>query len=251
MAGILGAVEVQPRALYTRAGAFSGGNQQKIAIGKWLLAGSRILLMFDPTRGVDIGTKHQLYLLMRRFADAGGAILFHSTEIAELVNLCDRVQVLYGGRVAAGARGRRDRGRGDHARGPGRDRARPGHARHERRRAADARAAAPRRLRLGRHRGLLVACAVFVLLFALADAITPGSFSYFELSFMSSGGATLALAAMGQTIVILTGGFDLSAGAVVSLVNVVLGTWMGTDAVEPGPVRRASRSASAASWSGW
>jgi ribose transport system permease protein len=88
----------------------------------------------------------------------------------------------------------------------------------------------PRRLALGRHRGLLVACAVFVALFALADAITPGPFSYFELSFMSSGGATLALAAMGQTIVILTGGFDLSAGAVVSLVNVVLGTWMGTDA---------------------
>ena len=97
---MLGEVEVQPRALYTRAGAFSGGNQQKIAIGKWLLAGSRILLMFDPTRGVDIGTKHQLYLMMRRFADAGGSILFHSTEIAELVNLCDRVMVLYAGRVA-------------------------------------------------------------------------------------------------------------------------------------------------------
>ena len=100
VAGMLEAVEVQPRALYTRAGAFSGGNQQKIAIGKWLLAGSRILLMFDPTRGVDVGTKHQLYLLMRRFADAGGSILFHSTEIAELVNLCDRVMVIYGGRVA-------------------------------------------------------------------------------------------------------------------------------------------------------
>ena len=100
VAGVLDEVEVQPRALYTRAGAFSGGNQQKIAIGKWLLAGSRILLMFDPTRGVDIGTKHQLYLLMRRFADAGGSILFHSTEIAELVNLCDRVMVLYAGRVA-------------------------------------------------------------------------------------------------------------------------------------------------------
>ena len=97
---MLDEVEVQPRALYTRAGAFSGGNQQKIAIGKWLLAGSRILLMFDPTRGVDIGTKHQLYLMMRRFADAGGSILFHSTEIAELVNLCDRVMVLYAGRVA-------------------------------------------------------------------------------------------------------------------------------------------------------
>jgi ribose transport system ATP-binding protein len=96
---VLDQVEVAPRALYMPAGAFSGGNQQKIAVAKWLLAGSRILLMFDPTRGVDIGTKHQLYLLMRAFADAGGAILFYSTEIAELVNLCDRVLVMYGGRI--------------------------------------------------------------------------------------------------------------------------------------------------------
>jgi ribose transport system permease protein len=79
-----------------------------------------------------------------------------------------------------------------------------------------------------RHRGLIVAIAVFVVLFLAVDAITPGAFSYFEIHFMSAGGATLALAAMGQTIVILTGGFDLSAGAVVSLVNVVLASAMGT-----------------------
>lgn len=96
---VLDHVRVHPRALYTRAGAFSGGNQQKIAIGKWLLAESRILLMFDPTRGVDVGTKHELYVLIREFADAGGAVLFYSTEIAELVNLCDRVLVMYAGRV--------------------------------------------------------------------------------------------------------------------------------------------------------
>ena len=84
-------------------------------------------------------------------------------------------------------------------------------------------------LTLARSRGLLVAVAVFAFLFLVVDAITPGPFSYFELSFMSSGGATLALAAMGQTFVILSGGFDLSAGAAVSLVNVVLATWMGPD----------------------
>jgi ribose transport system permease protein len=82
-------------------------------------------------------------------------------------------------------------------------------------------------LALSRGRGLLVAVAVFAALFMVVAAITPGPFSYFELSFMSSGGATLALAAMGQTFVILSGGFDLSAGAVISLVNVVLATWMG------------------------
>ena len=91
------------------------------------------------------------------------------------------------------------------------------------------RATAPIGPMLGRHRGLLIAVAVFVALFLTVDLITPGAFSYFEFSFMSAGGAALALAAMGQTVVVLTGGFDLSAGAVVSLVNVVLASGMGTD----------------------
>jgi ribose transport system ATP-binding protein len=97
---VFDAVEVADRALYMAAGSFSGGNQQKIAISKWFLAQSRILLLFDPTRGIDVGTKHQLYVLMRKFTEAGGAILFHSTEVPELVHLCDRVSVLYEGRVA-------------------------------------------------------------------------------------------------------------------------------------------------------
>jgi ribose transport system permease protein len=88
-----------------------------------------------------------------------------------------------------------------------------------------------RRLGLGplaaRNRGLLVAILAFAALLLTVDLITPGPMSYFELSFMSAGGAALALAAMGQTVVVLTGGFDLSAGAVVSLVNVVLGSHMG------------------------
>ncbi|MGH7122014.1 MAG: sugar ABC transporter ATP-binding protein [Acetobacteraceae bacterium] len=105
VARALAQVEVHPRALYTPAGAFSGGNQQKLVIAKWLLAESRILLLFDPTRGVDVGTKYQIYLLMRAFADAGGAILFHSTEIPEIVNMSDRVLVMYAGRTVAGFAG--------------------------------------------------------------------------------------------------------------------------------------------------
>jgi ribose transport system permease protein len=81
-------------------------------------------------------------------------------------------------------------------------------------------------LRLGRSRGLLIAIAVFVALILINDLMSPGPMSYFEVSFLSSGGATLAIAAAGQTIVVLSGGFDLSAGAVISLVNVVLSTWM-------------------------
>ncbi|MHA6688679.1 sugar ABC transporter ATP-binding protein [Mesorhizobium sp. A556] len=93
-------VEVDRRALWTRVGAFSGGNQQKIAIAKWMVAQSRILLLFDPTRGIDVGTKHELYVMMRAYVAAGGSILLHSTEIPELVHLCDRVLVLYDGRIA-------------------------------------------------------------------------------------------------------------------------------------------------------
>jgi ribose transport system ATP-binding protein len=93
-------VDVDEQALWTRAGAFSGGNQQKIALAKWLLAESRALLLYDPTRGIDVGTKHEIYQLMRGFAAAGGAVLFYSTEIPELVHLADRVLVLYQGMVA-------------------------------------------------------------------------------------------------------------------------------------------------------
>lgn len=78
---------------------------------------------------------------------------------------------------------------------------------------------------LARHRGALIALAVFAVL--LSVVVLVSGFNYFQFSFIASGGAALALATVGQTFVVLTGGFDLSAGAVVSLVNVVLGTGMG------------------------
>ena len=94
-------VQVDRRALYSPCNVFSGGNQQKIAIAKWLLAESRVLLMYDPTRGVDVGTKAEIYALVRAYAEAGGAVLYYSTDVPELVNLCDSVMVIYRGRKAA------------------------------------------------------------------------------------------------------------------------------------------------------
>ena len=98
---VLDMVQVDARALYTDCKDFSGGNQQKIVLAKWLLAESRILLLYDPTRGVDVGTKAEIYQLIRAYARAGGSVLFYSTEVPELVNLCDDVRVIYRGREAA------------------------------------------------------------------------------------------------------------------------------------------------------
>ncbi len=82
-----------------RAIQLSGGNQQKIAIAKWLPLNPRVLLLNDPTRGVDVETKRELYLMLRQLAAAGTSIILASSDTPELVELCDRVLVLADGRV--------------------------------------------------------------------------------------------------------------------------------------------------------
>ena len=79
----------------------SGGNQQKVTIARWLASGFATMLCFDPTRGIDVGTKRQIYALLRRLADDGAAILFFSSELAEFPLVCDRVLTLFGGVVTA------------------------------------------------------------------------------------------------------------------------------------------------------
>ena len=94
-------VELPAQLLPLDIEALSGGNQQKAILARAWLAGPRCLLLFDPTRGVDVGTKQRIYAVMRDFARDGGAILFYSTELDELVHLCDRVLVLYRNAVVA------------------------------------------------------------------------------------------------------------------------------------------------------
>jgi rhamnose transport system ATP-binding protein len=81
--------------------SLSGGNQQKLNLAKWLAAGASILVLDQPTRGVDIGAKADIYALVRNFADAGGAALITSRELPEMLGLCDRVLVMRDGLVAA------------------------------------------------------------------------------------------------------------------------------------------------------
>jgi len=81
------------------ANSLSGGNQQKLVLAKWLITGCNIMLMYDPTRGVDIGTKAEIFKLIRLMANNGQAILFYSSEIKELIGLCDRIIGIYRGKV--------------------------------------------------------------------------------------------------------------------------------------------------------
>ncbi|TIX16244.1 MAG: sugar ABC transporter ATP-binding protein, partial [Mesorhizobium sp.] len=83
------------------AQALSGGNQQKVALAKWMSHDPLVLLLNDPTRGVDVETKREIYLMLRAFAAAGKAVVLLSSDTPELVHLCDRVAVVREGRIAA------------------------------------------------------------------------------------------------------------------------------------------------------
>jgi ribose transport system ATP-binding protein len=77
----------------------SGGNQQKVTIARWIAKGVETLLLFDPTRGIDVRTKRQIYALVRELADQGAAVLFYTSELAEVPQACDRAVVIFNGRV--------------------------------------------------------------------------------------------------------------------------------------------------------
>ncbi len=93
-------LHIKTRSPYALANQLSGGNQQKVVIGKWLEIAPKIILLDDPTRGVDVGAKREIYGLIRQMSSEGRIVLFSSTELSELIGLCDRIIVLYRGRLA-------------------------------------------------------------------------------------------------------------------------------------------------------
>ena len=94
------ALEIDMRAK-SQVKRLSGGNQQKVTIGRWVTTGFDLLLCFDPTRGIDVGTKQQIYELIRKFADEGKSVLLFTSELREIELICDRAIVIYEGKVEA------------------------------------------------------------------------------------------------------------------------------------------------------
>ena len=84
----------------TRIESLSGGNQQKVIIARWLLTEPDVLLLDEPTRGIDVGAKYEIYELIINLAKQGKCVLMVSSEMAELLGVCDRILVMSGGRLA-------------------------------------------------------------------------------------------------------------------------------------------------------
>ncbi|MEJ0011666.1 MAG: multiple monosaccharide ABC transporter ATP-binding protein [Bauldia sp.] len=99
---------IRSSSVYQKTGNLSGGNQQKVVLSKWLFANPEVLILDEPTRGIDVGAKYEIYTIIARLASEGKAILVISSEMPELLGICDRIYVMNEGRIvgemaAAGA----------------------------------------------------------------------------------------------------------------------------------------------------
>jgi ribose transport system ATP-binding protein len=205
---------VKTPTLETPVASLSGGNQQKVLLARSRLRQPRVLLVEDPTQGVDAGARVEIYAFLRRLADEGVAIVVLSTDAVELEGLCDRVLVFSRGEVSANLDGddvteRAITGTAVRSTATG---------------AVSAVATTPRR-RGGWFRGELQAGVLLLLTGVLAVATTLVSSAFLSplsLSQLLAASAVLILVGLAQLLVVMTGGIDLSIGSVVALSAVVI-----------------------------
>jgi ABC-type sugar transport system ATPase subunit len=93
-------VQIRPAAPELPAENLSGGNQQKVVVGKWLLTNPKLVIFDEPTRGIDVGAKAEIYLRIRELTRRGVGVIMASSELPELIGMCDRILVFHEGRVA-------------------------------------------------------------------------------------------------------------------------------------------------------
>ena len=97
---VIESMKVKTPSQHTKIMDLSGGNQQKVIIGRWLLTDPDVLLLDEPTRGIDVGAKYEIYKLIEELASTGKSVLFISSEMAELQMICKRIMVMSNGRLA-------------------------------------------------------------------------------------------------------------------------------------------------------
>jgi ribose transport system ATP-binding protein len=213
----------------------SGGNQQKVAIARWIATGFQTLLCFDPTRGIDVGTKHQIYRLLSEMADAGSSVLLFTSELPEIGLVCDRAIVLFGGEIVAEmTASEADEG----------TLLRAAHGMAAPRRETGVTAASTDNSSLevqtpGRGSGLIDKIrdaavgypglfgmpALLIVFLAVTVAIHP-AFDSFDAQSVAMAAFPLAMAAAAQAVVVISGGIDLSIGSVMAVANVLAASMM-------------------------
>ncbi|MFC9651942.1 MULTISPECIES: multiple monosaccharide ABC transporter ATP-binding protein [unclassified Streptomyces] len=92
-------MNIKAPTVFEQVGRLSGGNQQKVVLGKWIFAGPEVLILDEPTRGIDVGAKYEIYTVIDRLAAEGKAVIFISSELPELLGMCDRVYTMAAGRL--------------------------------------------------------------------------------------------------------------------------------------------------------
>ena len=192
----------------------SGGNQQKVVFARWFLSSPRLFVFDEPTQGVDVATKLELYRLIRQLAAEGAGIVVVSADLVELINLSDRLAVFSEGRIVdeiAAADATEERVVAGFTQAAGSAAA------------AGPRRAGQRRVRplLSRYLPALLIAALILALVGVTATATPYFLTARNFGAIATQSAPLILAALGQMAVILLGGIDLSVGPVISLVTTI------------------------------
>ena len=91
-------MRIRCSSVYQETGKLSGGNQQKVVLSKWLFSGPEVLILDEPTRGIDVGAKYEIYQIIQELADSGKGVIVISSEMPELLGICDRICVMNEGR---------------------------------------------------------------------------------------------------------------------------------------------------------
>ena len=97
---ICGRINVKMSSIDAPVSTLSGGNQQKVVLSKWMMREPEILILDEPTRGIDVGAKFEIYKLMTNLVKEGKSIIMVSSELPELIGMCDRIYVMAGGRIS-------------------------------------------------------------------------------------------------------------------------------------------------------
>lgn len=210
----------------------SGGNQQKVVFARWFLSSPRLFILDEPTQGVDVATKLELYRLIRQLAEQGAGVVVVSADLIELINLTDRILVFSEGRIVdelPAAQATEERLVAGFTRGANAAMASPAFA---------ATVVKRRRSRpvLSRYSPTLL-LTVLILGIVVATAFaTPYFLTQRNFASIGSQSAPLIIAALGQLAVVLLGGIDLTVGPVISLVTAIASHLLAPDAWLPLPL---------------